>query len=160
MQMKMVLRSLAQDECKDAHKDRRDMSFCRLVAEFHLAGKFFEAQERPRSDDEEKEDDWLNIGDARFESDRERRFALTRFRAELCIVQIDCCLIDYRGVAYYSAKILRRSIAAAPLPGSRYRTPSYNFPSHVVVICFQLLICDLLTFVLQPIIRRRCSIGI
>ena len=74
----MVLRSLALDECRDAHKERKDMSFCRLVAEFHLAGKFFEAQERPRSDDEEKEDDWLNIGDARFESDRERRFALTR----------------------------------------------------------------------------------
>jgi hypothetical protein len=76
--MRRVLHNLALDESRDIHKDRRDMSFCRLVAEIHLAGKLFVAQERPRSDDEDDEDDWLNLGDAKFESDRERRFSRSR----------------------------------------------------------------------------------
>ncbi len=49
------------------------------MAEIHLAGKLFSAQERPRSEDEEEEDDWLNLGDARFESDIERRYAHSRW---------------------------------------------------------------------------------
>ncbi len=77
--MRMVLHSLALEESRELHKCRKEMSFCRLVAEIHLAGKLFTAQERPRSEDEEEDDDWLNLGDARFESDIERRYAHSRW---------------------------------------------------------------------------------
>jgi len=51
--MRLVLQSLAEGELRDTP---RDLSFSRMVAEYHLAGKLFEGQE-PSSEDEEDEEE-------------------------------------------------------------------------------------------------------
>ena len=70
-QMRLVLQNLAEGELRDTP---RDMSFSRMVAEYHLAGRMFEGQE-PSSEDEEEEDDESS---RRFDSDLRRNQSQNR----------------------------------------------------------------------------------